>query len=83
MDQSIVDTEKVFTQEELFKAAMFIRDAAIVANLLLGVSMSEREMEGVMGLFSTSLSVASDVLTSGLDPIDETISDLAESKEAS
>lgn len=83
MNQSIVDTEKVFTQEELFKAALFVRDAATVTNLLMGVSMNEGEVESVMGFLSASLLVASDVLTSGLEPISGTIGDLAEIKEAS
>lgn len=75
MNPSIVDTEKVLTPEELYRAARFVEDAATVTNLLVGVSMSEMETDSVMEFLSMSLSVAAEVLTLGLEPTSGTFSD--------
>lgn len=83
MNQSIIDTERVFTPEEIYSAVTFVEDAAVVANVLVGVSLSEGEKDSVLGFLSKSLSVAAEVLTMGLEPSSETFSDPAEIKKVS
>lgn len=83
MNPSIIDTERVFTPEELYKAARFIEDAATITNLLVGVSMSEMETDSVMEFLSMSLSTAAEILTLSLEPSSRTFSDPAEIKKVS
>lgn len=80
---SIIDTGKVPTPEELYKVAVYIENAAAVANVLVGVSMSEGDKDSVMEFLSTSLSVAAEVLTMGLDVGSGTFSDPAKIKKVS
>lgn len=83
MNPSIIDTERAFTPEELYKAARFIEDAATITNLLVGVSMSEMETDSVMEFLSMSLSTAAEILTLSLEPSSRTFSDPAEIKKVS
>ena len=80
---SIVDVKEMPTADELYEAALFVEDAAAVANILVGVSISEGDKDRVLGFLSRSLSIAGEVLALGLDPNNGILSDLAESKEAS
>ena len=80
---SIVDIEKMPTPDELYEAALFVEDAAAVANILVGVSMSEGDKDRVLGFLSRSLSIAGEVLALGLDPNSGTLSNPAEIKKAS
>lgn len=71
---SIVDIEKMPTPDQLYEAALFVEDAAAVANILVGVSMSEGDKDRVLGFLSRSLSIAGEVLALGLDPSSGTLS---------
>lgn len=83
MNQPIIDTKRVFAPEEICSAVTFIENAAAVANILVGVSMSEGEKDSVFGFLSKSLSVAAEVLTLGLEPGSGTFSDPAKLKKVS
>ena len=80
---SIVDIKDMPTTDELYEAALFVEDAAAVANILVGVSMSEGDKDRVLGFLSRSLSIAGEVLAFGLDPNNGILSSLAEIKEVS
>ena len=80
---SIVDIKEMPTTDELYEAALFVEDAAAVANILVGVSMSEGDKDRVLAFFSRSLSIAGEVLAFGLDPNNGILSSLAEIKEVS
>ncbi len=71
---SIINEETVPTLDELYSTAALVEDAATVAGILVGVSMSEKDMSSVMNFFSSSLSMAAAVLTEGLDPCGGTFS---------
>lgn len=73
---SIISPETTPTPDELYRAAVMIEDAAIVAGLLVGASMGDREMSSVMNFFSDALMAASKTLTAGLDVNDGTFSNL-------
>lgn len=71
------------TPNELYRAAVMIEDAAIVAGILSVASIGEREISSVMNFFSDALMAASQTLTTGLDENGGTFSNLMKIEKAS
>lgn len=65
---SIIDDKSVPTPDELYEVAAFIEDASTVACILQGADIKEHEISSVMSFFEKALGVASEILTSGLEP---------------
>lgn len=80
---SAAGLDRAPTPDELYEAALFIEDAAAVADVLVDASMTEGHRYKVFKFLSTSLAVAGEVLALGLDPDSGTFSKLEEAKKAS
>ena len=80
---SIIDSKSVPTPDELYEVACFIEDASTVACCLRGENIKENEIDSVLNFFEKALGVASEILTSGLDPRCGTFSSPERSKAAS
>ena len=66
---SIIDTGKVPTPEGLYKVAVYIENAAAVANVLVGLSMSEGDKDSVCrsGTMTKAMSISCSLLTQEQD----------------
>ena len=80
---SAADLDRAPTPDELYEAALFIEDAAAVADVLVDANMAEMYRYKAFKFLSTSLSIAGEVLTLGLDPYSGTFSKSEEIKEVS
>lgn len=65
---SILETGRKPTPDELYKAALFIDDAATASNALIGVDMAPKDLNSILRVLSTSIGIAAEVLALGLDP---------------
>lgn len=85
MDQpiSIIDLDRAPTPDELYRAALFIEDAAAVADVLADASMTDRLRDSAFRFLSTSLSFAGEILTLGLSSDSGTFSNLAKTQKVS
>lgn len=75
-----IDTERLPTPEELYRAAVMVEEAAVIMGILCMSSLSELQTSQTLGFFSDVLLAASETLTDGLDEVGGTFSRLADIK---
>lgn len=74
-----IDTERLPTPEELYRAAVMVEEAAVILGIL-SVSDTSRHEDGIFSFFSNVLETVSETLTTGLDEVGGTFSRLADIK---